>query len=132
MNAILYQAMRAFEGTIKLNGTAVTFGVQFTADNGFGEQIPSGEVIEHKEIVRISRSGSGPDKNQDLPSGLGTNFSYFMEAFWDTAIVEGMTISDGVAAYRVGPVLALKIQGEVYGVRAPLFVVEEVGSSGSR
>ena len=76
------------------------------------------------ETVRISHQSSSVPNNVTIPVGIGTSFSFFIEAEHDSGITENALLVWNGNGFRVGPVDELRVKGEIFGKRAPLTVVK--------
>ena len=77
------------------------------------------------ETVRFSHESASVPANKATPVGLGTNFSMFLEMYFDSGIQENDILIDTttVNAWKVGVIDTVYFQGEAYGKHAPLYKV---------
>lgn len=125
MNELLKQARQSIRQNIFENPSIAVWSSADMIDNGYGQMIPdpSGTVTEHKERVRLSHEQSGVNSNEETPAGLGTSYTLFLLAAYNSGITEGLKITAGGVSYTVGAVDTLRAHGGVIGYQAPLVVV---------
>jgi len=75
------------------------------------------------ETVRFSHESSSVPANKTTPVGLGTNFSMFVELYYNSAVKENDVLINGTRGWKVGPVDECRFGGEIYGKHAPLVSV---------
>ncbi len=75
------------------------------------------------ETVRLTHESASVPSNKSTPTGLGTSFTMFVEAHYNSQIFENAVLKDGVNGWKVGAVDSLKINGTIYGKRATLVKV---------
>lgn len=75
------------------------------------------------ETVRISHQNASVPANQTNPVGLGTSYSYFLEAEYDSTITKDTILMNNGIAYKTGPIDEIGLHGEIYVKRSPLTIV---------
>ena len=75
------------------------------------------------ETVRFSHESASVPTNKTTPVGLGTNFSMFVELYYDSTVKENDVLIDGTRGWKVGPVDECRFGGEIYGKHASLVSV---------
>ena len=125
MSELLKQARQSIKQNILSNPSIATWSVADMIDNGYSQMIPdpSGTATEHKERVRLSHEQSGVNSNEETPAGLGTSYTLFLLAAYNSNITEGLKITADGINYTVGAVDTLRRFGGIIGYQAPLTVV---------
>jgi hypothetical protein len=125
MKEALKQERDSIKQNILSNPSIVTWATPEMIDNGYGQMIPdpSGSSVDHKERVRLSHEKSGVNTNEETPAGLGTSYSLFVLAAYNSKITKGITIMANGSKYNVGTVDTLRKFGGVTGYQAPLTLV---------
>lgn len=73
-----------------------------------------------QEEVRFSHESASVPTNKTTPVGLGTSFSLYLVARWDSIVTENSVLIENGKGWKVGPVDELKYEEECYRKRAPL------------
>lgn len=108
MNVEAMQMRKSIHDGIERNKSIVTFTL-------------NGSSIT--ESVRISHEAASVPANRTTPTGLGTSFSMFVSARYNSQIFENAVLRDGANGWKVGAVDNLKVNSTVYGKRAVLVKV---------
>lgn len=121
----LNQARESIRQNILSNPSIATWSVAAMIDNGYGEMIPdpSGTATSYKERVRLAHEESGVNTNEETPAGLGTSYTLFVIAAYNSKLTAGITITADGVKYTVGTVDTLRRFGGIIGYQAPLTVV---------
>jgi len=105
MNVEAMQMRKSIHDGIERNKSIVTFTV-----NG----------ITVTESVRIAHESASVPANRTVPTGLGTSFSMYVSARYNSQIFENAVLRDGTNGWKVGAVDTLKVKSTIYGKRATL------------
>lgn len=108
MNTETMQMRKSIHDGIERNKSIVTF------------MLAGKTVIES---VRIAHEAASVPANKSTPTGLGTSFSMYVSARYNSQIFENAVLRDGTNGWKVGAVDNLKINGTIYGKRAVLVKV---------
>lgn len=111
MNPAVRQMRDSFHDGIKRNESRVSF-------------IKDGAIIT--ESVRMAHESASVPSGSTTPVGLGTSFSMFVEAHYNSAIYKDAVLIRSVGAsqgWKVGFVDELPVEEKIYGKRATLTLV---------
>lgn len=120
---LLKQARKSLKKLIEENPTELTIETYPQVSDGFGGTVqdPTGTPTTETQKVRISHEKKGPVADEEKPSGLSTNLTWFILSDYETVITEGQQIKDFDGRdYRIGAVTQLMKFGGIYGYQSQL------------
>jgi len=121
--AALAQLRKGFDAQIAMSPDVVTGSRLPMIDDGFGGTVPdpAGTPVPFTIEGRLSHERNGVNSVHEVPSGLDTALSLFLQWRWNVTVKEGEVITARGRQFRVGVVDPIKKFGGVYCNQAPLY-----------
>lgn len=119
----LAQLRKAFDAQVSNSPDVITGQRPAMVSDGFGGLVPdpTGATTSYTFTGRLSHERSGVKAVQEVPSGLDTALSLFLQWPWTVTVKEGEIITARGKKFKVGAVDPIKKFGGVYCYHAPLY-----------